>query len=103
MQREAYLPVSNSHEQHGWTNQILVHENDNKTQLFLPAYLRSKLKNIVSLDSSTGMGSMNCVIIFSVYYGGLNDIFPGILETIENNMALRFKIDPPMNLEDGFA
>lgn len=56
MQREEYLAVSNSHELHGWTNQILVHENDNKTQLFLPAYLRSKLKNIVSLDSSTGMG-----------------------------------------------
>lgn len=46
---------------------------------------------------------MNCVIIFSVYYGSLNDIFPGILKTIENNMALRFKIDPPMNLKDGFV
>ena len=90
-----------SYEQ-GWTNSVMVHEERNKIDLFVPCYLRTKLKNIVSLDSSTGIGLINVVIILSVYYDRIESMFPGIMESLSNNIVLRFKVDPPIKLQAGF-
>jgi len=61
---------------------VLICQKNNVTEFFLPCYLRTKLKNIVSLDSETGKGSINIVLILSLYYGEIENIIPDFLQRI---------------------
>lgn len=42
------------------------------------------------------------VIILSILYDNVDDLFPGVLKHIENSIILKYKVDPPLKLQGGF-
>lgn len=56
---------------HGWTNNVLVDRQREKTTYFVPCYLRLKVKNIVDLSLTSMQATFNADLIFTIYYAGL--------------------------------
>ena len=78
------------------TNCVL-YEDGKENILYLPAYLRIKIKNFTEMDLEQLKAEMNSTFIFSVFYGdiedkigkeGLDKVMSGIVWTFNRDDAL---------------
>jgi hypothetical protein len=61
-----------SNKKDGITNCVLLEEGKENV-IYLPAYLRIKIKNFTEMDLEQLKAEMNSTFIFSVFYGGLEE------------------------------
>jgi len=47
-----------------------------KDTIYMPCYVRTKLKNLVSLDQKALKGKLNLAIIITIYYGEFDELYP---------------------------
>jgi hypothetical protein len=62
----------------------------NSADIYLPAYMRLKVKNIIKVDTEDLGSTINAVIIFTVYYGKLHR---NIVEALKDKFVLQFNRD----------
>jgi hypothetical protein len=88
----------------GFTNRVFCVEkhNINKIVYYLPAYLRLKVKNIVSMDLFTLTGQLNSTFILSVLVSGMDS---KLVSFLSNSIEIAFHkggalvLDANKNLE----
>jgi hypothetical protein len=69
-------------------NSIIHAVKDNKkTIIYLPGYLRIKLKNFVKMDLANLDIELNIAVIFNVKYG---DSSKDVIKALEENMVFHF-------------
>lgn len=51
----------------------MIESKKNRTLIYLPCYVRFKVKEIISIDIEGLQGTVSGTLLFSFYYGDLDD------------------------------
>ena len=78
------------------SNNILVEKTDKEDIYYLPAYIRLKVKNFTAMDLGSLDAEMNCTIIFTVFYGGLDS---EIVEKLTTDIVFLFNRNDALELQ----
>jgi hypothetical protein len=83
-----------------------------KSNFYVPAYLRMKVKNFTSIDLEQLNAELNADLIFNIYYGDLKEIGPkfiskedqkdnvidSLLKMLDDSIVLTFGRDEALKL-----
>jgi hypothetical protein len=81
--------LSNVEYKNGFTNNVfqIPKVPIDKVMYYIPAYLRLKVKNLVSMDLFTLSGQVNCTFILSIYY---SSIHPEVVTFLKKSIEIAF-------------
>jgi hypothetical protein len=81
----------------GYTNQVLVQESSSELSFYVPIYITCKIKNIQQVEVHSLEATVNCVVLFNVYYGNLPNF---LIDQLENSIVVQMNRGEAFKLED---